>query len=183
MFLVCKTEIPSKIPYCARRPQGSPWMRDRGAGPSQLPPGWQSGWTGSAASASARRGEGATQGGQSLSRMVATKSDVRCRWCIRTRSLFDVDVSFHVVAPEPAGRVRGEVRRLANDAALLRLSRSDQVAHNYMPSRDADAGLKRAGCFQTTYCSDQLQPRPHRPLGVVLGAPAGSQSTRARRHP
>ena len=41
-------------------------------------------------------------------------------------------------------QARREVRRLADDAALLRLTRSDQVADDDQPGRNADAGLQRS---------------------------------------
>ena len=65
-------------------------------------------------------------------------------------------------------QARREVRRLADDAALLRLARSDQVADHDQPGRDADTGLQRSAGLQRCHRRDQLQPRPHRPLGVVL---------------
>ena len=61
-------------------------MRDRGAGPSRDFP-----LDGKAAGRAPLprhqhvEEKGATQGGQSLSRMAATKSDVRCRWCLPIR--------------------------------------------------------------------------------------------------
>ena len=39
-------------------------------------------------------------------------------------------------------QARREVRRLADDAALLRVPRSDQVADHDQPGRDADTGLQ-----------------------------------------
>ena len=39
-------------------------------------------------------------------------------------------------------QARREVRRFADDAALLRLARSDQVADHHQPGRNADAGLQ-----------------------------------------
>ena len=64
---------------------------------------------------------------------------------------------------------RREVRRLADDAALLRLARADQVADDDQPGRDADTGLQRQrGVLSAAHRRDQLQPGPHRPLGVVL---------------
>ena len=65
-------------------------------------------------------------------------------------------------------QARREVRRLADDAALLRLARSDQVADDNQPGRDADTGLQRSARLEPGHRRDQLQPRPHRPLGVVL---------------
>ena len=65
-------------------------------------------------------------------------------------------------------QARREVRRLADDAALLRLARSDQVADHDQPGGNADAGLQRSVRLEPGHRRDQLQPRPHRPLGVVL---------------
>ena len=39
-------------------------------------------------------------------------------------------------------QARREVRRLADDAALLRLTRSDQIADDDQPGGNADAGLQ-----------------------------------------
>ena len=41
-------------------------------------------------------------------------------------------------------QARRKVRRLADDAALLRLARSDQVADDDQPGRNADTGLQRS---------------------------------------
>ena len=49
----------------------------------------------------------------------------------------------HVRLGDPL-QARREVRRLADDAALLRLARSDQVADDDQPGRDADTGLQRS---------------------------------------
>ena len=61
-----------------------------------------------------------------------------------------------------------EVRRLADDAALLRRTRSDQIADYDQASGDADAGLQWNTGLQPAHRLDQLQPRPYRPLGIVL---------------
>ena len=61
-----------------------------------------------------------------------------------------------------------EVRRLADDAALLRLARSDQIADHDQSGRNADAGLQWRAGLQPAYRLDQLQPRPDRPLSVIL---------------
>ena len=74
----------------------------------------------------------------------------------------------HRVRLGNALQARRKVRRLADDAALLRLTRSDQVADHDQPGRNADTGLQRSAGLQRTHRCDQLQPRPHRPLGVVL---------------
>ena len=39
-------------------------------------------------------------------------------------------------------QTRREVRRLADDAALLRFARSDQIADDDQPGRDPDTGLQ-----------------------------------------
>ena len=41
-------------------------------------------------------------------------------------------------------QARRQVRRLTDNAALLRLARSDQVADNNEPGRNADTGLQRS---------------------------------------
>ena len=61
-----------------------------------------------------------------------------------------------------------KVRRLADDGLLLRSARSDQVADDHQPGRDADARLQGRVGLQSAYSSDQLQPCAHGPLGVVL---------------
>ena len=61
-----------------------------------------------------------------------------------------------------------DVWRLANDAALLRLTSSDQVTYDYKPSGNAHARLQRGMGVQPAYCLDQLQPRPYGSLGIVF---------------
>ena len=73
----------------------------------------------------------------------------------------------HVRLGDPL-QARGEVRRLTDDAVLLRLPRSDQVADDNEPSRNADAGLQGNWRFERSDRRDQLQPRSHCPLCVVL---------------
>ena len=65
---------------------------------------------------------------------------------------------------------RREVRRLADDAALLRLARSDQVADDDQPGRDADPHVqRRAGRGdELRRCLDDREPGLHGALGVVL---------------
>ena len=46
---------------------------------------------------------------------------------------------------------RRDVRRLADDAALLRLSRSNQVADHDQPGGNADAGLQRSMGLERSY--------------------------------
>ena len=65
---------------------------------------------------------------------------------------------------------RGEVRRVADDAALLRLSRTEQIADDDDPGRDPDAHMQRraGGRLQLRRGLDDREPRPHGALGVVL---------------
>ena len=74
----------------------------------------------------------------------------------------------HAVRLGNALQARRKVRRLADDCLLLRSARPDQVADDHQPGRNADTGLQGRVGLQATYCRDQLQPRPHRSLGVVL---------------
>jgi hypothetical protein len=61
-----------------------------------------------------------------------------------------------------------DVRRLTDDAALLRLARSDQVADYDQPGSNPYAGLQGSAELQSANRLDQLQPSPYRPLGVIL---------------
>ena len=61
-----------------------------------------------------------------------------------------------------------EVRRLADDCLLLSSTRSDQIADYDQPGSNAHAGLQWSAGLQSANRLDQLQPRPYRPLGVVL---------------
>ena len=65
-------------------------------------------------------------------------------------------------------QTRRQVRRLADDAALLRLSSSDQVADDNEPRGNADAGLQGSIRLEVGYRRNQLQRRANRPLGVVF---------------
>src|SRR3954452_24265877 len=65
-------------------------------------------------------------------------------------------------------QTRREVGRLADDATLLRGRRSDQVADHNEAGRNADSGLQRNRRLEHAHCRGQLQPRPDRPLGIVL---------------
>jgi hypothetical protein len=65
-------------------------------------------------------------------------------------------------------QARREVRRFTNDAALLRVPRSDQIAHDDQPGRNADTGLQRSTRLEPGYCRNQLQSRPDRSLGIIL---------------
>src|SRR5262245_61001036 len=65
-------------------------------------------------------------------------------------------------------QARCEVRRLSDDAALLRLSRSNQIADHDQAGGNAYAGLQGSAGIQSANRLDQLQPCPYRSLGVVL---------------
>jgi hypothetical protein len=61
-------------------------------------------------------------------------------------------------------QARREVRRLANNAALLRRARSDQDADDHQPC----CALQGRVGLQATHNSHQLQPRTHGSFCVVL---------------
>jgi len=65
-------------------------------------------------------------------------------------------------------QARREVRRLADDAAFLRVPRSDQVADDDQAGRNADTRLQRGVCLQAGHRGDQIQPRAYSLLSVVL---------------
>ena len=63
----------------------------------------------------------------------------------------------------------GEVRRLADDRLLLRRAFADQIADDHQPGGDPDARLQLDGFdIEATDRVDHAQPRPDRPLGIVL---------------
>ena len=63
----------------------------------------------------------------------------------------------------------GEVRRFTDDRLLLRRAFADQIADDHQPGGDPDAGLKLDGFdIEATDRVDDAQPRPDRPLGIVL---------------
>ena len=63
----------------------------------------------------------------------------------------------------------GEVRRLADDRLLLRRAFADQIADDHQPGGDPDARLELDGFdIEATDRVDHAQPRPDRPLGIVL---------------
>src|SRR6516164_11839316 len=66
-------------------------------------------------------------------------------------------------------QARREIRRFTDDAALLRVPRSDdEVADDDQPGGNANASLQRSARLEPSYRRDQLQSRPYRSLGVVL---------------
>ena len=65
-------------------------------------------------------------------------------------------------------QTRREVRRLADDAALLRVPRSDQVADDDQPGSNSNAGLQGGARLDCGHRSDELKSRPYRPFGIVL---------------
>ncbi|MGA7489125.1 MAG: hypothetical protein WBW74_19555 [Xanthobacteraceae bacterium] len=67
-------------------------------------------------------------------------------------------------------QARREVRSLADDAALLRIPRSDEVANHDHPGRNADTHLQRRagrGC-ELGDCRDEREPGLHGALGIIL---------------
>jgi hypothetical protein len=75
---------------------------------------------------------------------------------------------------------RREVRRLADDAALLSHSRSNQIADDNNAGRNADACLQYNRRLQCADGRDQLQTCAHRALGVIL---VGSRIAKIHEHP
>src|SRR5262249_19186820 len=73
----------------------------------------------------------------------------------------------HVRLGKPL-QARREVRRFTDDAALLRVARSDQVTDDDQPRRNADPGLQRSASLEPGHCCDQLQSRPYCSFGVIL---------------
>jgi len=63
----------------------------------------------------------------------------------------------------------GEVWCLAHDRSLLRRAFPDQIADDHQPGGDPDARLQFDGIdMEAADGVDSAQPRPYRPLGVVL---------------
>ena len=66
-------------------------------------------------------------------------------------------------------QTRGEVGRVAHHRMLLRVRLADEVAHDHEPGGDADpAGEPLPGAREPRHCRDDREPRPHRPLGLIL---------------
>ena len=65
-------------------------------------------------------------------------------------------------------QARGEVRRLAHDAALLAFAGGDQIADDHQPCVDSDTNLQRLGRLKRPDSAYQSKAGPHRPLGIVL---------------
>ena len=67
----------------------------------------------------------------------------------------------------------GEVGGLADHRLLLRRALADQIADHDQPGGDADADGEplRSSGLQAPHRCCYFQPRPHRPLGVVLMRP------------
>ncbi len=65
---------------------------------------------------------------------------------------------------------RREVRRVADDAALLRLSGPQKIADHHVPRRDADPRVQRGACrrIQLGRGGDDRERRAHRVLGVLF---------------
>ena len=77
----------------------------------------------------------------------------------------------------------GEVRRLADDPALLRRARADQIADHDEPAGDAEPHVQRLRRREPADRVDDGEPGADRPLGVVLMRLADSRNRSARRRP
>jgi hypothetical protein len=64
-----------------------------------------------------------------------------------------------------AGR---KVWRLADNAALLRIARSEQIADHHHPCCNPNTGLQRNARLQGNHRGDEFQSRPNRALRIVL---------------
>ena len=62
----------------------------------------------------------------------------------------------------------GEVRRLPNHPALLRGTRTDQIADHDETAGDAETHVQRLGRGELADSVDYREPGSSRPLGVVL---------------
>jgi hypothetical protein len=62
-----------------------------------------------------------------------------------------------------------EVRRLADNRALLRLAQTDQIADDDVARGDADPACQRGGAaLQPAHTVNQCQTGPYRLLGIVF---------------
>ena len=62
----------------------------------------------------------------------------------------------------------GDVRRLADDGALLRASRIGHITDDHEAGGDPDPRLQRRGRSQRSHCGHQFKRRANRALGIVL---------------
>jgi hypothetical protein len=85
-----------------------------------------------------------------------------------TKELSRIFGNDHAVGLCNSLQARRKVRRLTNNASLLRLSGADQVADDHKTRCDADARLEGRMGLQSANSSDQLQPRTHCPFCVVF---------------
>jgi hypothetical protein len=77
----------------------------------------------------------------------------------------------------------GEVRRLADDPALLCGALANQIANHGEPGGDAEPHAQSFLCRQLTDRIDHRQPGAHRPLGIVLMRSWVNRNRSARRRP
>ena len=61
-----------------------------------------------------------------------------------------------------------KVRRLADDAALLRCTRADEIAHHNKPAGNPEPHTQWLGCREPVDRVDDRQPGADCPLGIVL---------------
>ena len=79
-------------------------------------------------------------------------------------------VDDHTVGLGDPLQPRREVRRVADDASLLRLSGHQKIADHHVPRRDADTHVQRGACrrIQLGCRGDDRERRAHRVLGVLF---------------
>ena len=65
-------------------------------------------------------------------------------------------------------KLRRDIRRLADDAVLLRASRICHLTDDHEAGGNPDPRLQRRGRFQRGRCRDQFKRRANRALGIVL---------------
>ena len=119
-----------------------------------------------------------------LNRAPPDRRESLHRACNALQVLVPQILQFEQIADEPACafgnddharrrdrlQPRGQVRRLADDAALLRFPRSDQVADHDQPGRDSNPNLQRRAlrCDELRHRVDQREPGLHGALSVML---------------